>query len=779
MGLYLKSITRFLCTLFYVWYLFINKNIDKLLKVLLIISFVIGMLNIYFLVNKQKLVKEYLQTINNNEKTLIFGYMSSDISEGEYKDSFLVDVQTINNKNFSKQNIKLKVYISEEFKSIEPGDSILLSGKYNDFNSYNNFGVFNYKEYMIRKNIYGRFECNSIKIIKKEDNKIICLRYKVLSFIKNKIKENITEYGVLTGIIIGDKSEISEEVINNFSQSSISHILAVSGMHVSYIIMFMNLILNKSIKKKKVADTLKILSLLFFLFVVGFSPSVFRAVFMAITIIILENLNKKSNSINGLFFSALVLLLINPLFLFDLGFELSYLATLGILLFSKFLKKNKSKNKVIKYVKECIFISFAANLLIFPVICYNLNNISFSFFISSIFIGPLISLIEICGLLFLILPSFNLNIFKIALNILLSVVINMASIISKFKFLTFTIITPNIVEISLYYFFVFIVYYYFSNATFRNKLIKVIKDNSKRSIKTIIIAILIISILISLFYIQILPRIDYEIFFIDVGQGDCTLIITKEKKKILIDGGGNEKYDIGKNVLRPYLYKKKIKKIDYIIISHLDYDHCGGIISLLEYIDCKTIILPIQFSGYSNFNLLVEKLKNEKKKTKIIFLEAGNTIRIDSATYINVLWPNRKMKIAENEINNNALTFKMYLGDVSILFTGDIEEEAERKIVDIYSKKDISSDVLKVAHHGSDSSTIQEILDKIDPKIALIGVGKDNKYNHPSDSVIHRIASSNCKIFRTDMDGEIVIKIISRSNISIDKYIKQELTKNE
>ena len=241
----------------------------------------------------------------------------------------------------------------------------------------------------------------------------------------------------------------------------------------------------------------------------------------------------------------------------------------------------------------------------------------------------------------------------------------------------------------------------------------------------------------------------------------------------MIDGGGNENYDIGKNILKTYLLKKKIKKLDYIIISHLDYDHCGGIISLLDYIDTDYIILPIQYEIYDNFKVLVKKIKKKKVNTKILYLKVNDILRFDKYTYIKILWPFEKQQVFDNSINNNALVFKLIYNNFSVLFTGDIEEGAEKILVEKYKNTNIlNSDILKVAHHGSDSSSIEKIIKLINPKIALISVGKNNKYGHPSTSIIKRLEKNNCIIYRTDLNGEIDIRVNLNKKIDIKNFKK-------
>ena len=221
---------------------------------------------------------------------------------------------------------------------------------------------------------------------------------------------------------------------------------------------------------------------------------------------------------------------------------------------------------------------------------------------------------------------------------------------------------------------------------------------------------------------------------IDVGQGESTLIVTPYNKTILIDGGGSETDDVGKNTLLPYLLDRKITKIDYVIISHFDTDHVGGILTVLEELKVGKVIISKQYENSENYEKFLEIIKEKNILVKQV--NARDNINIEKNVQIKALFPNTKL-ISENSSNNNSLVFKLTFNDFSVLFTGDIEEIAEVRLAQMYGKSDIlKSTVLKVAHHGSKSSSIQEFLELVQSKIALIGVGKNNLYGHPNFEVL-------------------------------------------
>lgn len=257
------------------------------------------------------------------------------------------------------------------------------------------------------------------------------------------------------------------------------------------------------------------------------------------------------------------------------------------------------------------------------------------------------------------------------------------------------------------------------------------------------------------FIIAIVPK-NLKIYFVDVGQGDSTLIITPLNKKILIDGGGTEfgDYNVGEKTLMPYLLARRIRKIDYIVISHFDTDHCQGLLYIMQEIKVKNVLIGKQYEENENYKKFVNIIKEKNIKVKVV--EAGSRISIERNLYFDVLWPDSDNIITQNAINNNSLVCKLVYKRFSILFTGDIEEIAEKAIIVKY-KNQLKATVLKVAHHGSKTSSTIDFINAVNPKYALIGVGKDNKFGHPADITIQNLKAKNVKIYRTDEFGEVKI----------------------
>ena len=249
-----------------------------------------------------------------------------------------------------------------------------------------------------------------------------------------------------------------------------------------------------------------------------------------------------------------------------------------------------------------------------------------------------------------------------------------------------------------------------------------------------------------------------KINFVDVGQGDCSFIITPDNKTILIDGGGNmlSSYDVGKKVVLPYILNRGYTKIDYVFISHFDQDHCGGILYLINEIKVNNVIIGKQYEQYENYKKFIEIAKS--KKINIIPVKNNDKIKIEKNLCFNILWPDVNNMINENSINNNSMVFKLKYKSFSMLFTGDIEKIAENEIIQKYRDKNIlKSNIIKIAHHGSKTSSTDEFLELVNAKEALIGVGKNNKFGHPNQETLEKLEAKKIRIYRTDENGEINI----------------------
>lgn len=669
----------------------------------------------------------------------------SDIQEKEYKKVCTAKIVRNNKK------ILINIKMSQDIPSMKYGDSLYIEGEFKQPEEARNYKGYNYKQYLKTKKIIGTVELEKAKILKSSNGSFI---HNIQKYIKDTRNGTLTdeEGNLLLAILLGDKDKLSEDIQESFKTSNLSHMLAVSGAHVSYIILGLTYVLQNSIIGKKNGKIVCIFFLLVFMAITNFTPSVTRACIMAVLTLFSGIIYRKSDVYTNISVAALITLIFNPYSLLDLGFQLSYGGTIGIIIFIKRIQEKKSNSKVINYIKQMALVSIYANIIIIPIMMYHFNTVSFTFIISNIMASPILGIIVITGFLFII-ASITVKpltrLIAIFIKPILSILIKISQICSKLPFSNILVVTPYMFNVISYY--AIILY-----------CIKSKKNNKCK----IIICLLIVLILIN-FIIYIFPQ-KLRIFFIDVGQGDSTLIITPDKKTVLIDGGGSDSFDVGEKVLLPYLLDRRILKIDYVLISHFDTDHCGGILTIMEKVKVKNIIISEQAEHSENYERFKKLMIH--KKIRLIEVKKGDKIKIGRYSEFKILFPTSRL-LSENPLNNNSIVAQFNYNNFKMLFTGDIEKLAEQQILKT-EKAEIRADILKVAHHGSKTSSIPEFIKAVRPKIALIGVGKNNTFGHPNQQTIKNLENIKCRIYRTDLQGEIIIKIDQKGSMNVKSKLK-------
>ena len=656
-------------------------------------------------------------------------------SEGEYNYKYTVKARTGKYKNK-----KFIVYINKKNKKLlEYGDLIEIKGEYSAPEVARNYKGFDYSQYLKTLNIYGTIKVEESKIINKNQLSPILIS---INNIKEKMIDNANRNmpkrtaNLLLGILIGERDNIQEDIIESFRTANLSHILAVSGAHTSYIILGITYLISKSKTPKRIGYIITIINLLIFIIITGASYSVVRACIMAIVVIGAKICYRKENFFTSICISLIIILIQNPFAINDIGLKLSFMGTAGIVIFNKSITNFFIKLKIKQKIAEALSVTFSAQLMIMPITILNFNTISLTFFISNILASPLLGIIIIFGFISIFISSILNPISKILfliLHIFLELLILVSKVTEKIPGSSILVKTPNILFAIVYYILILFFNYFFvikQNPTrrFHKKIIKIITiKNIKNAFKVIAVVFLIMLLLTRIVRI-INPTL--KIYFIDVGQGDSTLIVTPKNKKILIDGGEGKT-----NVLFQYLLDRRINKIDYIIISHFDSDHCNGLIEIIEKMRVENIVMSKQSKESEEYKKILEIIK--QKNIKVSSVKAEDKIIIEKNLYTKILNPAEKFEF--QDLNNNAIVAKLVYKNFSMLFTGDIEK-AEENLAKKY-KNELKSTILKVAHHGSKTSTSEEFLKYVEPQIALIGVGKNNKFGHPNQITIERLKS--------------------------------------
>ena len=559
---------------------------------------------------------------------------------------------------------------------------------------------------MLSKNTYYKMKASNIELISKNKN----ILYELKKYLLNRINK-IKKSNYLKLFLLGDNAFIDDNIKNSYSINGISHLFSVSGMHISLLSAIILYILNK-IYKTKYNYIIVILFLLIFMFLTNFTPSVIRATFLFILIYINKILNLNLSTQKILIFIICFVLLFNPYSIYNIGFLFSYIISLYLIIFNKLI--NKTNN----YILKILITSSISFIVSIPILINNFYSVNLMTIFNNLIFVPLVSLIIFpFSLIVLLIPKLDL-IYEFFINFLE----NLSLFLINFK-----------IEIILKYTNLFIIIFYFTIITF------ILYMSLKNKYKYIIILIIIIFIHSN---INNIIRKNYTVF-IDVGQGDSTLLHLKNNTNILIDTGGNIYYDLYVNIIN-YLKSNGIKKINYLILTHGDYDHMGEAINLVENFNVEKVIF-----NCGEFNELEQELINVLHKKKIPYYSCIKELNID----------NNKLYFLNNKDygneNDNSSVIYTELNNHKFLFMGDASIITEKEILSKYNLSGI--DVLKVGHHGSRTSSSKEFINEINPKYSIISVGKNNRYGHPNKEVLGNL--DNSKIYRTDQDGSVMFKI--------------------
>ena len=583
MGLYCKISIVFLYPFFLFIYLISNKLHKKQFKLVSIKRYsrylkIIFTKNVCIIVLISAFISNSIIIYKNNK----FDRFINSFNNKEIQ----FNAKVISNKKIKKYNKKYiikckekKFYINVKNNTkIDYGDTIFLKGTFIKPRGRTNYKGFSYLDYYKSQGIYGTINITNIKVINKKKDIFNEIFLNIKNLNQNSFNQEISN--TLLGIIVGYTEEIREDLRENFNDSNVSHILAVSGMHIGYLVMFCNIILKKAGKRR--TRYFSIAFILCYFKVVEFTPSVTRATIMVVSILMSKLLYRKNDSWTVICLSLLCLLIYNPFLINNISLIFSFLATLWIILYNKlFQKRDKS---IPSKIFNTILMTISLMIFIMPIMAIYFHKIPILSIIIGLIVGMIAGPIFILGVIFVLLGRIiNLKIIKEVLELLINLVIRITEIGGKIPLNKVYVITPNYLEVIIYYSFIFISIFLFlvfkqkkiKNQSFikRTKnllsLLKYTYNQNKQKIISTLILIIFSFITIN----QILFPKKLKIYFIDVGQGDSCLIVTPNNKKILIDGGGSEDFDVGKNTLIPYLLARRITHLDYVIISHFDTDH--------------------------------------------------------------------------------------------------------------------------------------------------------------------------------------------------------------
>lgn len=784
-GLFILNSIFFILIFSFLFLLLLSKILRKKTSIIIVISIffvLLGLFRVY--IHSLPFPKSHISNvINDKEKVNLEGLIISPPQFELNKTRFFIEAKKIHSREGTRiVNGKAKITIYESYVNLKYKDRVLVKKiRLHPPIGFQNFNTFNYQSYMQRQGIYvigGVSKGSRVEILERNEKGII----NTLFTIKNKILKNIDSSlpfptnRIIKAIVWGNRGLLDRDIIEVFNNSGIAHLLAISGLHIGFIAFTSFFLIYKLIfyiqyflipkgitylDSKKIAALITIFPIFIYAIMVGNRIPTLRAGIMIYTYLLAIILDRHRDLYNILALAVIILLVWNPLSFYNIGFQLSFIAVLGIIFcISNFLYNNYNNTEIKKerfnfysLIKKRIFqyliVSLAASLSVLPIISLYFNKLIFVSPISNFIILPFASFLipfalfsSLLGLIYtpiIGLTSWIINIFS-------STIFYIAKFFSSLPFSYIFVSKPSLLILLLYYTALFTIFTY-----------------KKIKLKKVLIASLLLLIIV-FFSSSLISSSNNPLMvtFLDVGQGESTFIRTPLHQSILIDGGGayNNGFKIGEKVVLPFLLNHGVRKIDLMIATHPHPDHMKGLVDIVNTLKVKEIFLNKDNPNYSFYRELSDVVLKKEIKVK----------RISSPFHYNIgevdiifFHPSDKFNNINSKVrdeNNRSLAFKLIYRNFSILFTGDIENKAEEYI--LANNYPLKANILKIPHHGSRTSSTREFLKEVDPDIAVISVGRYNWFRLPSIDVIERLKERDIEIYRTDKHGSI--RVLSNGN---------------
>ena len=677
----------------------------KRLKIILESSFfyfsLIIVCLIFVLINIFLVKKESVYTLNNKDFNCILEKYS--INGNQLKMNLKCEENLIGYYYFKE--LKEKESFVQEF---ETGYRISLNGILEAQRENTNINLFDYKEYYYLKNTFFTLKIDSFKV----DSKKQSLVYKIKNYLINKTKD-YDSFPYINALLLGDISSIPKDVLNSYRNIGIYHIFSISGSHLSLIV----LVLSQLIKKKRVLRQIVIFIVLITYYVLVGSVSMLRTIIFYSLGIVFRLLRIKKTPFRYISLGVTILLFINPYYIYNIGFLYSVVVSSFIIVFNY-------QNQKLSKMKKTIMISIIAFLASFPITTYNFYEINILSVCYNVILVPLVST--------LLFPLVFVLLFISSIDPLVMYLIEFLENCSLFFSNINTMLIFPKIELYFYlgyYIILFLIMY-----------------------KRINYVYWLVLLVFHYNYKYIFPK-DY-IMFLDVGQGD-SILISKDNYNILIDTGGKtyfysqgwqrrEETSIINTITIPIMKSLGIRRIDKLILTHGDSDHAKEATTLIENFRIKEV-----YFNSNSYNKLEEEIKIKLDSKRIKYEKI--TMKQEDLNGLLML----SRSFTYDDENDSSIINFLIINEKKLLLTGDSSSKIEEKFLESFDVKGV--DILKVGHHGSKTSTSDTFVDTIRPKIAVISVGRNNRYNHPSNDVLNILKHYNTLIYRTDINGAIII----------------------
>ena len=759
----------------------------------------------------------------------------SKIQENEYGWNIYVEQVTLE-KQVTIENVKYAQFLvqCDDKPDVKIGNKIYVTGELKQFEMARNYGNFDSRKYYMSLGIYGKVKADKLQLVDYRYDSLrenlYQLRCLIVEKLKNicdvsKINSGITKYffnvckgkdSIFSAILLGDKSEMDGEIKDLYSVSGIAHILAISGLHISFIGMFVYTLLRKRFKFA-VSSAISMVLVISFGLMSGMGIATIRAVVMFGLKLLGEVLGRTYDYLTAISTAGIMLMLYNPFVIFHSGFQMSFAAIIAITLVwpmvcnilgietkarpgKRFLKEcidtndiggMKSKIKRVEWTKEkakdifgglkkSLLFGLNVGMVMNPIIAFYYYQLPTYSFLLNIIVVPLMSVVIVSGMAGITLSFMNIWLGRLGILpgcVILELYTFLCKVVSVLPFSNVIVGKPSIGLIIAYYVmltsFLLVTNYIRSqrNREERKKNEVIAKEGRKiegKKIRSIrlrkvdrrfrrlsLIICVILNFLIYNPAKELFQEKNLEVTFLDVGQGDGIFVQTDNGTTITIDGGSTSVNQVGKYRIIPFMKAKGIKAINYAIVTHTDNDHISGLEEMLIALDNQGV--RVKHLVMPDIPLKDETYQNlitlaREHKVKVLYISKGNKLKLGSVEFA---CRHPSLNTKSDDRNDYSTVLSVTYNQFSMLLTGDISSETEEKVMSTLQNH---YTLLKVAHHGSKYSTSEAFLKKITPDYSMISVGEHNLYGHPSGETLERLKQSGSDIFRTDECGGVTVR---------------------
>lgn len=664
------------------------------------------------------------------------GRISEIPSRQEGNVQYIVDVKNASWKN-GQRAVRGKVLLTAD-SGFRYGDSIVFEGFVENLPEKMNENGFDYSMYYKSKNIFFKMYSSAVSLSGNifRDYSPYALGNYIRSFISEVIDKNYKgDYAaIMKAVLTGNKKDFSEDFSKLLERTGTGRFFYPAFLHVTLFTAILAFALSAF--KKHGRDIMTVFLLIIYA-LFNFSGVVFVKLCIMMSVLILFRLRYGYvYFLDAVGLTAIIMGLINPLVFFNAGFVMSMLSTVLIYYFFDSVEKKLSFIKI-NYVRRMLSIGIICTIGLLPLSAYFFNGITLIQSIAALIIIPCVAVILILSpLLIAMLTLFgSAPVIGQAVSAPLFVLKHLPYLLDRLGFTETTLPKPDVLFLIIYLLVII-------------AAVKYVKHKKRDMLTALFVAA---ALTVSASLQQAMRLNDTEIYFINVGQGDGALIRAPYRYNILIDGGGGNAYsdyNPGETVFLEYLLSEGVTYVDSAFVSHYHQDHVQGIIAAIENIRVRNLFLPDNMEG-SEWRVKLEEAAREHN-TAIHYISEETLLTYNNGMTLRIIPPAKKTAVSDDE-NDTSYVYRIEYGNFSALFTGDMSEFAEKCLLETDRVEE--SDLLKVAHHGSKTSTSEEWLETVKPKYAVISVGEDNTYALPNKEVLSRLGDS--EIYRTDLDGDV------------------------